>query len=702
RRYEGREVRLVEVLDEELGIGFNAVDSPLHDESPLLDGIVLPGRRQEASERARTTPEVMLRRLDEALRSGSREIVLDEGDLRELERREPAPLPRAFALVLTLLGSPEKLDAGEARLYFRGLLGPSGAEYLGRFCHGAPGLAQYVREHLRAEEAHDPEAVYAEVVHLPQGRIGNILLRPCLRDYEIVFLGRSGAPSDRQIAVTDLWVSNVGGELVLRSERLGRRVIPRLTNAHNYGAQQNLGLYRFLCALPHQGRHPSFGLSWAGLDAAPFLPRVTTGSMVLTRARWRLARDELRRLGELEGSALFAAAQALRASRGFPRYLAVGDGDNEFMVDFDNVLSVESFVQLVKNRQAVNLLEQLVDEERCVTGPEGRYMHEVVLPFVSPVGAARPPQRAVAPRPTLERSFAPGTEWLYSKLYCAPSNADEVLRELVAPTVGRALGSKAAARWFFIRYRDPDFHLRLRLSGPASRLVGEVLPALSAAASPLLADGRLRRLELDTYDRELERYGGDAGMRPSEALFEADSQAALEIIDALNSDDSAADTRWRLALFGMDRLLDDLGFDLDARWQLMVRQQAQFFAELGVEGHYERPISARFRLVRRELEASFDPQRVRAGPLAPGFAAFARRSERVRPLGAELRALWAQGRLSTPLPDLAASYLHMHANRLFSSSPRAQEALLYDFLRRLYASRLARARPRSGGARAAV
>jgi hypothetical protein len=52
---------------------------------------------------------------------------------------------------------------------------------------------------------------------------------------------------------------------------------------------------------------------------------------------------------------------------------------------------------------------------------------------------------------------------------------------------------------------------------------------------------------------------------------------------------------------------------------------------------------------------------------------------------------WAAGdHLSPSLMEVAASYLHMHANRLLRSAHRAQEMVLYDFLARLYESRAAR------------
>jgi hypothetical protein len=59
------------------------------------------------------------------------------------------------------------------------------------------------------------------------------------------------------------------------------------------------------------------------------------------------------------------------------------------------------------------------------------------------------------------------------------------------------------------------------------------------------------------------------------------------------------------------------------------------------------------------------------------------RSERLVPVVDELRSCARAGRLTVPLPELAVSYLHKHANRVLRSANRAQELGLYDFLARL-------------------
>src|SRR5439155_251840 len=85
-----------------------------------------------------------------------------------------------------------------------------------------------------------------------------------VRASDIPYLGRSGAPAGRQLPLADLLVSVQGERIVLRSRRLGREVIPRLTTAHNHSGR-GLGVYRFLCALQSQQVTPGITWDWGPL-----------------------------------------------------------------------------------------------------------------------------------------------------------------------------------------------------------------------------------------------------------------------------------------------------------------------------------------------------------------------------------------------------------------------------------------------------
>jgi thiopeptide-type bacteriocin biosynthesis protein len=693
-RYEGRQLPLMEVLDEEMGIGFRAEQGA--DHAPLLAGLHFPAAPSQPTTQWGARQQWLSRKVGEAWRTGSQQIELTDPEIELLANPSPRPLPNSFALMATVsAGSQSALEQGDFAILLDGVSGPSGARLLGRFCHGDAELQRQVEAHLAAEATHDPDALYAEIVHLPEGRIGNVLCRPVLRHYEIPYLGQSGAAPEYQIPVSDLLVSVVKGEIQLHSQRLHRRIIPRLTTAHNF-VLRGQGVYMFLCSLQSQGVLPGLRWEWGALESADFLPRLTYKRLVLARARWRMSKEEITKLGKLNEGELFRTVQDWRKARHLPRFVVLTDADNELPVDLDNILSLESFIDTVKNRSEAILQELFPSpNELCATGPEGAFVHELVVPFMRCADKERGRQgdkeQGSRGDNSAFRTFPPGSEWLYAKLYTGAATADRVLCEVVAPVVRAAMASGAAERWFFIRYGDPDWHLRLRIQGDPVRLIGEVLPQLHAATALWLADRRIWKLQLDTYEREVERYGGHLGIELAERLFHADSEATLAIVERLEGD-AGAEARWRLTYAGLDMLLDDLGFDLAAKQRLMRRARDSFQREFHADSNLRGQLGEKHRNERADLARLLDPVQREQHPFAPGIALLHQRSADLRPIVAELHRAEAQGQLNPPLEEIAWSYLHMHANRLLRSAQRSQELVLYELLDRHYTGQQARQR----------
>src|SRR5262249_22636366 len=216
-------------------------------------------------------------------------------------------------------------------------------------------------------------------------------------------------------------------------------------------------------------------------------------------AGWLRYQDEAKPLGQASGAARFRAVKQWRAGRRLPRWIAVADADNELPIDLENALAVDTFVELIKGREQTTLVELFPGPDQLLArGPEGHYVHELVIPFVRRPAAEtakledkqtlRNVQNARFSSP---RTFPPGSEWLYVKLYTGPATLDQLLRDVIQPLVDGVLQTGAADRWYFIRYGDPHWHLRLRFHGAPARLDSDVLPALRAATAPLLRDGRL-------------------------------------------------------------------------------------------------------------------------------------------------------------------------------------------------------------------
>lgn len=134
-----------------------------------------------------------------------------------------------------------------------------------------------------------------------------------------------------------------------------------------------------------------------------------------------------------------------------------------------------------------------------------------------------------------------GTRWLSIHLHFRGhmfgAEADRVLLDDVAPWLDAWRKDSLFESFFFIRYELGGPHIRLRLL-PRDSSCHEVLERQireKAAASP-----RIEAVRPQAYEPELDRYGGPAGLGPSEAHFEASSVAALRMLAKINPQDRPA------------------------------------------------------------------------------------------------------------------------------------------------------------------
>ena len=679
-RYEMELVPLAEALDAEIGIGLDNLG---------LEGAVSEGDLRELSaEGARQA--VLAGLVIRAAKSGAVEVALTADDVASLASRTPSPLPSSIAAVVTLVrdvrpgSTPSPL-----RVLFHMVTGPSGGNLLGRFCHCDEDLTHALQRFLSSEAALFPDQALAEVVHLPEGRMGNILCRPVLRDYEIPFLGRSGAPASQQIPISDLFVTVRDDRVVLWSRRLGREVLPRITTAHNLSHPRNLPIYRFFALLREQG--VLFGASWVWgrLEQLPFLPRVVYGQAVLCRAQWRIAASELALKPSTARVATYQAFQLLRNERGIPRRVLLSEGDSLLSLDLDLPIAVDVVVESIRKHHAVQLAEQYPDDNSLVVeGPEGRFTHELIVPFLRRRQTSReevmaPNTVTIAPT-SIRRKFTPTSGWTYAQLFAGEGTTNRILSHLVAPVIQTARDSGAIDRWFFIRYSDPKPHIRLRLCGDPSRIRCEVLPDLEARSEEFLDNRLLTSLRYDTYSREIERYGGSRSITIAEDVFCADSDFAITVLGGYPGDENAH-ARDMILLRGIDTLLADLQFTAEQRVLLLGRLRPP-------SGDARRVWSEAYRANRGDIETVLGLHAATERTFANACEELVRRSMRVAASAARLHDLLRCGELGAALEDIALSLTHMHVNRMVGTTNPVEEQRVYDFIRRFHESAFARVR----------
>lgn len=347
-RYEDEEVPLAVALDAESGVGY--MQNAYNGITPLVDDLMFPMQRQNYIS-SRTHPfQVMLQqKFAEAIKAGQTEIALSDPDMEGFEAARWDDTQETLSAFIQVLE--------DGRFVFKSAGGSCAANLIGRFAHLNKHLLDHTKQIVAKDEA-DGDKIYAEIVHLPESRVGNILHRPTIRNHEIPYLAQSSLPIDRQIGLDDLMVSVRDGKIVLRSKKHGKTVVPRLTTAHNFSANA-LPIYHFLCDLQNQGKRGGFRFSWGVLENTQvYLPRVTYGKAILSLSTWNFFTKDIKKLNNAKGKEeRIDCFMEMAEQRGIVDEVVLEDSDNELYLNLKNRFCVDLLLDMVKRRPMFVLKE---------------------------------------------------------------------------------------------------------------------------------------------------------------------------------------------------------------------------------------------------------------------------------------------------------------------------------------------------------
>jgi thiopeptide-type bacteriocin biosynthesis protein len=281
--------------------------------------------------------------------------------------------------------------------------------------------------------------------------------------------------------------------------------------------------------------------------------------------------------------------------------------------------------------------------------------------------------------------FILGDEWLYYKIYCGVKTSDLVLIEVVKPLIEHLFKNNYIDKWFVIRYVDPHSHLRLRFHFSKSDNIIHIISYFNHLLKPFVEAGFIWKVALDTYNREIERYGKNS-IALVEDLFFHDSNTTIKYLYLLEQDNIITE-RWHLGLVSIDCFLNDFNFNLIEKYFLIKALKESFGKEFGLDKSLKYQLKNKFnkesKAVNKVLKEHLS--------FVDIYGLFNERSSCNKQPIDEILSLSEQYKLSVPLNDIISSCIHMNINRLFRTRQRLHELVIYDFLYMFYKSELAKA-----------
>lgn len=262
------------------------------------------------------------------------------------------------------------------------------------------------------------------------------------------------------------------------------------------------------------------------------------------------------------------------------------------------------------------------------------------------------------------------------KIYSGPKTIENILVNKVFPLLMSLLKNGIIDSFFFIRYTDPNYHIRLRLHFDNTDNIGIVLKKFNQILDSYVCDFIISRVIIDVYNREIERYR-DKYIIDVERVFFYDSKFILNYIFTYSENE---DEKWLIPIKYIDLFLDKCGFSLIEKMNFCQRIYEGILVETGLKNkanneQLKLKYRNRSKIIKEVImNKNNETQYVWIKDINNYFDdidIFVQKINRED---------------SSEKFDILASIIHMHINRLFRTRQRINECVIYYLLFKFYNS----------------
>ena len=273
----------------------------------------------------------------------------------------------------------------------------------------------------------------------------------------------------------------------------------------------------------------------------------------------------------------------------------------------------------------------------------------------------------------IKRSYLPGEDWLYYKIYCGKRTADQLLVEEIQPLVQELTQEERINQWFYLRYSDPQPHLRLRFLSPNTEHRNYLQQRIPVALSSYFQKDLIWKVQMDTYNRELERYGTTT-IELSEYVFSVNSQLCLNVLEHLTDDTHV----FLISLKVIDELLNSFGYTLDEKINLSKENFEAFKEEFNADKQFKKQLNIKYQQLKEGINSTLKAS-ISSFEFLKTHELY---NETYLQVLQRLKVGLSEEAIA--LDDYLSSQIHMFINRIFRDKLRLHELVCYSCLYRYY------------------
>ncbi|WP_316832650.1 thiopeptide-type bacteriocin biosynthesis protein [Pedobacter aquatilis] len=635
RKFEQKEVPLSMALDPEMGIGYDELEQAGQGDDFIAQ---FHGKQNKKADDPNDKLKDNFKKLINAQSFGNEEVIRLEKLGIQISSKA-AVLPNSFSMLMSVADDLICVDQ----------TGGSTANALaGRFTMANTKVYEHCKKIAQLEQSANPDVLLFDVAYMVETNVDNINRRKLVYENQLSILNFD--TSSNPITLDDVMLSVQGNEVILRSKKLNKRIVPRMASAYNY-SRSDLSVFRLLCDLQHQHIQTNLTLFLENLyPELTYYPRLQYHNIVLSQRKWQLKKAEI----PLQN---IAGLRTYLDKIGVSDYFKAGLSDQTLCFYKHSDADLAAFIQYLQKQDKFYVEEVIIPQSSAVIDQEGNpYLAQFILNIYHEDKIYNGFTKPVSDERLVKQFFPPGKEWLYFEIYCHQQRSDSLL----AGPIAHFLDSFHAKikSWFFIRYNENGYHLRLRILLHDENDGQALTAAFSAYLEEDLAIGLVSDLQLRTYKRETQRYGNDL-IEAIEQHFSTDSHFVLSLFETYPD----AISKYKYCADLVEYIQNKVLFN-DKQFAEIIGMMSDSF---NIEHHLEpsdfKKLNAQYQVYRKSAYTELSEQQQ---------LAFQRFSESFAGI--------LQGCNPNRSVQLFSDLLHMHVNRLFNKDQRTHEMVVYYFL----------------------
>ena len=248
------------------------------------------------------------------------------------------------------------------------------------------------------------------------------------------------------------------------------------------------------------------------------ISRLQMNEIILFPESWRIYKSEFEKFNNIK---------ELFMKRNIPFQIVINEGDQILPINILNKYDEIILEEYIMKNEDILISEKLTGSlSDIVRTTAGELSSEITLTILSN-DKKKKLKNKINDRNCDNRiqTFNGEFGWVYFSFYIDESLQDEFLKKYIN------IFFKDNLKGFYIRYADPKPHLRIRIYIEENEK--ETLRKVFELQSSLLEKGFIHDFKINTYIRELERYGYH-NIEKIEQLFCTDSLLCLEILKFKN------------------------------------------------------------------------------------------------------------------------------------------------------------------------